>query len=580
LQRKKRHAAANRDIARHLLRLGFIEIAPPLVPRGPKGLVAFTGVLPGTRTPFRIRIDILDWDFVDQPRIKLLDEPDGFRPHVDDQCCLCYLQQSAVVFDRHDAIGNLTYCLNQAAQELERQASVGYRHEESRYEFIRFWGDHGCYLRGTVRPQQRLHRTCFTWYGAGRILFSDDKLEIARLGRSLHQGMARKEHEKQSLPAWVITLDKDPWLTRNGPPKTWEDLWDWLAMVDPRSRDCLASLVDKKEFAEAYHHAVVFWHGDNWFGVETSLGEKVRRTYSLNRLARHNGRAALAQHLRTGGGAKLKLTTFATIDVTPEFIHARNLGAGNSLAGKRIHLVGAGAIGGFIAQQLACLGAGAGGGELLIVDRDILNSENLGRHFLGMEKVLHDKATAVAEVLSAQFPMSNIRGLVTDARAVPHLFDCNLIVDATGEEGLSLVLNELHQERLAVDTEAPAMLFAWVLGNGEVVQALLSDGGNHACYDCLNLPEAEDAISRQRYKVLKQPPETRFVGCHTMRPYAVTAPSMAASLAAQMVADWNLGHPSPRFRTIYLATGANLYHRSKTEADPDKLRRCRTCAET
>lgn len=83
--------------------------------------------------------------------------------------------------------------------------------------------------------------------------------------------------------------------------------------------------------------------------------------------------------------------------------------------------------------------------------------------------------------LTRQFPMSRIVAEVADARHVPDLFDCDMTIDATGEEALSLVLNEMHQERKVSGAATPPMLFAWVLGNGEVVQCLLSDGGNHAC---------------------------------------------------------------------------------------------------
>jgi hypothetical protein len=550
------------------------------MPRGdrePPGLIAFEGVLPDTASPFTVRIEIVDWDFVKYPRIELLSDPEGFRPHVDELGCLCYLGPGAVVFDRHQPLENFKHCLAAAARELNRQASLDYRHEESRYEFVRYWSGGAYTLLGTIHPLKRLHPTKVGFIGNEQFIVADDPSEIAKIRTSILHGRGKKDVDERIYPAWVITLDVDPWLGRNGPPDTWGKLWAWIETVDPRGADCLRALADRRDFAETDRGIIVFRHDTKFFGAFTGIPQDIRETRALMKFKR-GAPSALAGYLKNHAGARIEILTFEVMEVGSDFLHRRNLGMAESLGGKKIHLVGAGAIGGFLAQQLSRLGAGANGGELRVIDPDILGSENIGRHLLGIDSLLRRKATAVADFLTRQFPMSRIVAEVADARHVTDLFDCDLIIEATGEEALSLVLNEMHQERLASGGLTPPMLFAWVLGNGEVVQCLLSDGGNRACYDCLNLPD-RDGLERQRFPVLKATPDTKFIGCHTMRPYAVTAPAAAAALAAQMVADWKDGRPKPRFRTLYLGRGDHL-HNIKSEADPERLAGCATCSKT
>ncbi len=544
--------------------------------RNPPGLVAFEGLLPATSSPFQIRVEILDWDFINYPRIELLSDPEGFRPHVDALGGLCYLGPGSVIFDRLQPLGNIELCLKAAALELNRQASPDYRHDESRYEFARYWS-RDCTLLGTVCPTKRLHPTLAGFIGTLPFLIADEATEIERIRTAVMSGSGeKKEGDDRISPSWIIRLDSDPWLDRNGPPNTWGELWTWIEMVDPRGADCLRSVVNRKDFAETDRGVIIFNHESKFFGVMTLIPKATRETWALMKLKRRSP-SELANYLKKHAGARIEIVTFEVMEVGADFIHRRNLGMAESLAGLKIHVVGAGAIGGFLAQQLSRLGAGASGGELRIIDPEILGSENIGRHILGVDSLLQPKATAVANFLARQFPMSNITGLVTDARIVKDLFKCDFLVEATGEESLSLVLNEMHQYLLTSESSVPPMLFAWVLGNGEVVQALLSDGGDHACYDCLNLPD-RDGPDRQRFRVLKAPPDTKFIGCHTMRPYAVTAPTVAAALATQIVADWKAGHPKPRFRTLYLGRGDHL-HDIKKDADPKRLDRCLTCSK-
>ncbi len=93
--------------------------------------------------------------------------------------------------------------------------------------------------------------------------------------------------------------------------------------------------------------------------------------------------------------------------------------------------------------MLVHAGAGSGEGSLLLLDNQVLQPGNVGRHFLGASHIGEFKAPALKDELIRFFPGSNL--LATKAEAVAHLENVmgyDLLIDATGEEALSIAINE------------------------------------------------------------------------------------------------------------------------------------------
>jgi hypothetical protein len=200
---------------------------------------------------------------------------------------------------------------------------------------------------------------------------------------------------------------------------------------------------------------------------------------------------------------------------------------------------------------------------------------NLGRHVLGFPALHLGKADALVKELSGEFPYAQLRPLKGDVRDHYALFEEDLIVDATGEEALSIALAGMHQERLR-GRGAPPLLHAWVAGNGEAVQALFVDGKKGGCYRCMWVDDPEKGM-RERIRLLKKPPVTRFLGCQSVTMFPVSAAMSAAALASDIVIDWLAGDPSPRFRTR-ARENAEAFH-AKNQ-DLAKLESCPACKRT
>lgn len=287
--------------------------------------------------------------------------------------------------------------------------------------------------------------------------------------------------------------------------------------------------------------------------------EKAPKTFIHHALNRH---------------APIPITRWTASDASPAFVHTRN--GQPSLSTKRITLVGAGAIGGYLADNLARLGAGADGGELIIIDPQTLLPENIGRHRLGMDSVFKPKAEALAERLLSEFPWLNIRSRVADARTCS-LFAGDLLIDATGAEALSRCINRTHWASWLNGCDPSPVLYCWVAGEGDGVQALWVEGrGAKACWECLNI-HGKDGKFSARFPFVKHLTEFREVGCAAITPYAVGAAMNAASLASEMVCDWLTGKPDPRFRSRARTHGD--VHR-RPDASPERLAQCPVCSET
>jgi hypothetical protein len=256
-----------------------------------------------------------------------------------------------------------------------------------------------------------------------------------------------------------------------------------------------------------------------------------------------------------------------------DYMLGRNLGSRPGLAGLRVVLVGCGTIGGHLARYLAQSGAGRHG-CLTLVDPDIFRAANVGRHPLGPGSIGLPKAEALVDSLQGDFPCSTFRALPERVLAcLAELERADLVVDATGEEALSLALNHLIARKRQ---DAPAVLFVYLAGAGRAAQAFLvePDQREGACLKCLR----PDLSGPRKHWPL--PPGhgndevAAACGESAFTPYGVAAPVIAAGLAMALCLDWVADNPSPRLRTIRLDAGSTL---PVADGDPAREAGCPAC---
>lgn len=512
-------------------------------PKRARGRVRmFDGIFKLSAGSIGVRLEIEDWDFLKYPMIRLVERP-GFlpalTPHVGAHGDLCYFQQDSVVLDRFNPAGSILGCLRQAQQVLERMTTSSvHREQDLQDEFLAYWllGQQRVWpvVLGSVDPgSDSASYFVLGPEGDRKVMICSGREEAARFARALNVEPPRGG----AVQCWLIRSESYPAAPAKL-PETVHELFDYLKLWDRAVYNKVQQVLERRR--EYLNYSFITFAVNSpagWLGFGFDLHPTTRQGYRR--------KPQLYKQYLHGKGGEQKVFRLAITDVSPAFLHSRNLSFPD-LRGKRITVIGCGAIGGYLAQALARLGAGSGaGGKLKLIDPGFLESENLGRHCLGVSSLFQPKANAVAQELRRHFPEINVEPVVREVETSADLFLADLVIDATGNESVSESLNAFHRASRRVP---PPFLYVWIRGNGECVQALWVDSKKSGCYRCLRLPPGSRYLD-ERFPALKHKPKRGFAGCHAFTPYAVSAPLSAAALATDLVIDWIKGDVSPRFRT-------------------------------
>lgn len=508
----------------------------------------FEGVLHYDRGDVRIRLEIYDWDFIEYPRIFLLEAPDDapvLIPHINAIGGFCYLAAGSAILDRYHPERALAQCLDQATRELNRLATDPlYRQGEFQSEFGASWSIGQLpmpwpVLLGSVAPNTR-QADGFLVGDEGKeyLAISSEPAEI----QSLCQARGWSPPTLAPTTCWIVRSAAMPTLPIAGLPLHIGEMFAWIKSWDRQAYGMIQTILGQRDYLLHPFLIVLVHTPAGWFGFALRLDDIKREHYRRKPTVM---RQSLHRQANT-----LAIQRLSVEQVGSDFVHSRNL-TFSSLKDRKVTLIGCGAIGGYLAQALAKLGAGTGAGELILVDDDRLGAENVGRHLLGFESFRLPKTEALQRLLQMQFPSIRI---TAKGRAVQPFADLqgDLVIDATGEEAVSEALNHY---RLIIPTLArPPLLHVWLLGNGQCVQSLWQDRTKFACFRCLR---RNDPARTPRFDVLRDQDEVRILGCHAFTPYAVSSPMSAAALAIDTIIDWlKSGDPSPRFRTRVIENNA------------------------
>jgi molybdopterin/thiamine biosynthesis adenylyltransferase len=188
--------------------------------------------------------------------------------------------------------------------------------------------------------------------------------------------------------------------------------------------------------------------------------ERVLLTYT-----RRGVPAALALQLTPGPSRTIVLQALRS---APDDRATRAIRAGRTapqLAGCRVAVIGAGAIGSAVADLLHRSGVG----QLHLLDADRLLPGNTTRHLLGETAVGQGKASGVAAALTAARPLhGHVSGqdswLRTTAEAVSFLAAFDVVVDATADSTATALLTQ------AAAAGAGQLLSVAVLADGYAVR--------------------------------------------------------------------------------------------------------------
>lgn len=567
-------AQARATVKQYLRSIGFV---PASVPDGCRPeIAAFIGPVAGAGWNETIKIVIEDWYFCDAPQV-YLDEASplraGIAPHIGYGGKLCYQTDGVNVLNAFAPANAVARCLHEVHALLDRlhQDGGAWTRGEIQREFPSYW-----------QPMDEIYSCGIGDCDSPVSMFMDADREPSSLvaKRWVYQDVELARCIINSMgirdpcsvgDVHVVRADGPLFVGEKGPPKNTLDLMVWLKMHGHKVMRLADALLSSRDFFKRRNPYLFIVGANASCAVQIKLNERAREVYAKKSREFPN-------RCKSSTFPPFEITRFSVIDASSDFVHDRN--KQQTLKGKKICVVGAGAIGGYLSDALARMGAGLGAlGKLTIIDRDSMLPENLARHRLGMDSVGKTKATALAIRLKTEIPWLNIQGAVCDVfECLPSLLlTCDLIINATGDEAVSRRINLCQQQsRKSKKQKIAPVLHCWVAGMGDGVQSMWVDAsGPDACWEC-RWHHRENGAIEPRLKLLNEEVRHELVGCKAITPYAVGASMAAAALACEFVSDWLKGKTSPKLRTR-VASNANV--KRLQDKTYDRLKGCPACSQ-
>lgn len=247
---------------------------------------------------------------------------------------------------------------------------------------------------------------------------------------------------------------------------------------------------------------------------------------------------------RLFGGNKVE--RHETMRADPSWIHGRDTPTVAPLFDKRVLMIGAGSLG----SEVALLLAKTGVGSITLVDPELLDYPNVGRHMLGVTQVRTFKAKSLAEKLAGDFPhMRSIQYFAEDWQSLygirPEIFhNTDLIVSTVGSWVAEGRLNQVARNK----ADFPPVIYGWAEPFSVAGHAVLISS-NGPCFAC-----GMDHFGRARQTVCEWDTETTRKQPHcgaSFQPYGPVSLSGLAALVAKTTTEALLGEVHPGTEMVF-----------------------------
>jgi len=545
--------ARRRELHRTLGGLGFTRDASTIIG------IRYTGSLSVAGKSIHVGIVFDDLEFARLPRLQLLkprEDAPQLLAHIQADGEYCYANRDRHLVDRYKIPSAVATSLEMMRSSLER-SQTSHAAAEIVAEFPQHWFGSTVFLDLESNSSRRAILYRLIRHDGS---YSDLIADSERLLSFLTPKRPTSEEPIEIVRCkWPLAFQ-----TNQNRPQTFADFLDWLGSIDGGVA------------TEALSRAQNSYPRKPLLLVVAPNGAVGIRLEFVPAWWKAITRPQALAHYVDKKRSDLRVTRFTGEPIDPTFIYTRNLTMSGNLVGKRIALVGCGTIGSHLAKMLAQSGGGHGeNGRLTLFDQQKLRAGNIGRHLLGLPDVGRAKAIAVSDTLSKTYPEIDTSGFDTDIlQRLSKLDDYDLVIDATGDEGVTNAINTHFVELRMVGATCPPTIFVWLFGNGAAAQALCTTSLSDACYRCLR----PDHGGPWRFSPLKSDYSAEEVpaqcGEGPFFPYGVAAPVTAAALALQLALDWAKGNASPKLRTQLIAVDMT---RQVHDKDPQKSARCPAC---
>lgn len=522
----------------------------------------YAGRLKTPKGSFEVAVYLSDDALIKPPRLQLLKRqeelPDAMA-HIEKDDYVCYVREPEFFVDSENVAAGIGFTLDLMKQALDRAAKMDLSNEIAQ-EFPQTWEP----------SRMAFNAVEWTKTGIGKLyplpdktILAQDSTSLARFSLSREEmAVARKAAHEVAVLKVATPLTFKPKQKR---PENFAEFVAWADSVESNLADRIKTVLKNQK----PDNLVVFLAAPNGtVGAKFKL--KKEHQQAMQRPAE------FLEYLFKTHAKDISMTRISCEQANEKFVMERNLAGQPNLGNLRIAVVGLGTIGSHLAKFLVQSGAGYGShGQLTLFDEQILSPGNIGRHLLSLPYVNKNKAEGCAEYLNLHYADRTINHVADNALThLDTILKYHLVINATGEEGLSAAMNRRAFEMGAENKPVPSILYVWLKGLGIAAQALLVDEKPFACFRCC----LHHSTGGERFPVIKSGHEAELTpancGEGAYFAYGVGAPAIAAGLGIQMVMDWRRGVPAPRFRTIRINSEATL---AVKDNDVPPLKDCPVC---
>ena len=541
------------DIHYALLDRGFVEYTP-----WKKGIYKYVGQLHTSKGSIQVELKLNAFDT--PPDIRIVDLPDSLKPkapHISASGSLCYTVSGSIAMDIFNAASQVLACIDRATDILS-DILEGKLIKDLTNEFFAHWdfsalSNESVYLdtKDTNAPYVQIFGVKDTADKTVSTVITDDR------SRTQKKFEVQKQHlTKVGLAGCIVDTTDEHYpytVARPWQQKTLYYFIFWQYYIYKKAAGKIVKRLKMIHDSGESFALILISSPTAKYAANVDMSNVTSKIKSTKQ-----ARNKLAS-------SPLRVVRLSRID--DPYMVERNQPGRKNLIGKKVLLIGAGAIGGHLADLLVRSGAGFSGGNLTIVDKDILGAGNIGRHKLGFESLHSFKADALEKQLKESFPTADIRSNFSDVREFELSQGFDLIINATGEQSLGDWLSmEFNQKQFS------PMLTVWIEGPGAVVRSLLQPTKSHACYRCLH-----DLDRTALFPAVDKQYEIKLGGhgCESLYvEYPATAALFAAGLANNHIIEWLNGKSSPLLRTTIIDSS---YIKKTDDLDPEKLLDCPAC---
>ena len=388
------------------------------------------------------------------PRIAISPAPPVLTwPNLEEYGLLCLIPDSSGVSIRRP--GEVVLSLLCDAQELVNTNLDGMNSDRFEDEFQSYWirwnnCKDAMYLICCPKGPSRL---VSAWHGKQYTLVADKEDTLQRWLRNQNIQVVSKPSVIQSVPL--------VWLPRPPHPSEY-----------PADVSSLMSLLEKTSVEKQLVEQLLLNGQANFKTVV--LGFKVRHGVGFAGLQiqkppeRKSSGSTLTKGFRGQPPDRVVLTRFGGCRVfgakvtrfDASWIHGRDQNRDTDvLSTKSVIVIGCGALGSNVAELILK----AGIGNITLIDSEIMESENVCRHVLGVDSVGGSKAKALARALSLRFPHINIaayHGFIESFmdNNKDQLCSADLVISTTGNWRAESIVNKVFCESELF----PPLLTSWL----------------------------------------------------------------------------------------------------------------------